>query len=139
MNLEIVNIYLFVSAAVLAVIPTVIIFKVLSNRLKEQPEQYNQVQKHLFIGVAMSKIVPVIILIFAILRMPSGIELNRLFIPWLIIFITVIVSFMYITSQKKLSLQPHAQRAVNTLVTITRPHLFSIPLMAVIFLYLMTL
>ncbi|HLS20030.1 MAG TPA: hypothetical protein VK056_00010 [Bacillota bacterium] len=139
MTLETVNIYLFVSAALLAVISVVVIFKVLSNRLKDNPETYNQVQKNLFIGVAMSKIVPVIILIFAILRMPSGVAIDRLLIPWALIILVVVVSFIYISGQKKLNLNPHAQRAVNTLVTITRPHLFSIPVMAIVFLFLMTL
>lgn len=139
MTLETVNIYLFVSAALLAVISVAVIFKVLSNRLKGNPESYNQIQKNLFIGVAMSKIVPVIILIFAILRMPSGVAIDRLFIPWALIIVVVATSFFYISGQRKLNLEPHAQRAVNTLVMVTRPHLFSIPVMAIVFLYLMTL
>jgi|SRR5690625_92003 len=138
MSLEMVNIYLFVGAALFAIIPVVIIFKVLAKRLIDQPNNYNQIQKNLFIGIAMSKIVPVIVLIFAILRMPSGIELNTLLIPYLIIIVSVIVCFLIISADKRLDIEPEAKRAVNTLIMVTRPHLFSIPLMAVVFLYLMT-
>lgn len=139
MNLETVNIYLFVTAALLSVVSVVLIFAFFANKLKDKPDRYNQIQKNLFIGVAMSKIVPVIMLIFAILRMPSGITIERLIIPWAIIIIVVITGFVYISSQRKLNLEPYKQRAVNTLVVVTRPHLFSIPVMAIIFLYLMTL
>ena len=138
MNLEIVNIYLFVGSAIFAIIPVVIIFKILAKRLVERPSQYNQVQKNLFIGIAMSKIVPVIVLIFAILRMPSGIDFNMLIIPYIIIIASVIVCFLFISSHKRLQIEPEAKRAVNTLIMVTRPHLFSIPLMAIVFLYLMT-
>src|SRR5690625_3495479 len=138
MNLEIVNIYLFVGSAIFAIIPVVIIFKILAKRLIERPGQYNQVQKNLFIGIAMSKIVPVIVLIFAILRMPSGIDFNMLIIPYIIIIASVIVCFLFISSHKRLQTEPEAKRAVNTLIMVTRPHLFSIPLMAIVFLYLMT-
>lgn len=138
MNLEMVNIYLFVGSAIFAIIPVVVIFKVLAKRLIERPDQYNQVQKNLFIGIAMSKIVPVIVLIFAILRMPSGLDLGTLIIPYIIIIVSVIVCFLIISSHKRLDIPFEAKRAVNTLIMVTRPHLFSIPLMAVVFLYLMT-
>lgn len=139
MNLETVNIYLFVTAAILAVVSVVLVFTFFVDKLKENPKNYNQIQKNVFIGVAMGKIVPVIMLIFAILRMPSGIAIDRVIIPWALIIIIVITSFVYISSKRKLNLEPYTQRAVNTLVVVTRPHLFSIPIMAIIFLYLMTL
>ena len=61
------NAYIFVAAAVFAVIPFSIIFKVQVNKLIENPAQINQIFKQFFIGVALSKIVPVILLVFGII------------------------------------------------------------------------
>src|SRR5690625_4645007 len=139
MDLITVNIYLFVAAALLAVIPIIIIFQKSMQRLKEHPKDYPQVQRRFFIGSAISKILPVIIIIFGILRMPSGIEISRLYIPWLIIGVAVVYGFFYISSKKKLQANQEVKRAVNTLIMITRPHLFTVPIMVMIFLFLMTL
>lgn len=139
MNLDIVNIYLFVVAALVSVVPILIIFKMNIKKLKVDPQQFPQVQKHFFIGAAISKILPIILIIFGILKMPSGIDMNLLYVPWVIIVAVVIYGFYYISSQKKLGAERDVQIAINTLVTITRPHLFTIPIMAIVFLFLMTL
>lgn len=140
MNLDTVNIYMFVAAALLSVIPVLVIFKVFLNRLKEDPYQMARVQKNFFIGVAMTKILPVILLILAIFRMPSGISMERLYVPWILIGVTMIGGFIYVSMQKgkHQNESEDARRTINTLVTITRPHLFTVPIMAIVFLYLMT-
>jgi len=139
MNLTTVNIYFFVVAALISVIPILVIFKQNVNKLIDEPQQFPQVQKRFFIGAAISKILPVIIIILGMLRMPSGLDISRLYIPWLIIIAVVIFGFFYVSSPKKLDAERDVKIAVNTLITITRPHLFTIPIMSIVFLFLMTL
>ncbi len=133
------NAYIFVAAAVFAVIPFSIIFKVHINKLIESPEQINTIFKHFFIGVALSKIIPVILLIFGIIKLTDGVEISTLYIPWLIIIIVSIAGYSIVSAQKNLDLDEQTKVAVNTLTTIARPLLFSIPIMSAIFIFLMSL
>lgn len=132
------NAYIFVAAAVLSVISLLVIFKVNINKLIEDPSQLPKVQRDFLISVGLSKIVPVILLIFGIIKMTT-IEINNLLIPLAIIIVVVIYGFIYISSAKKtINKKEDVIFAVNTLVTIARPLTFSIPLMAVVFLLMMT-
>ena len=132
------NAYIFVAAAVFAVIPLLVILKVNINKLINDPEQIVKIQQHFFIGVALSKIVPVILLIFGIIKLTNGVDIRELYIPWLIILIVLGYALFFITSQKKLDVEDKTKIAINTLVTIARPLIFSIPLMAAFFLFMMT-
>lgn len=131
------NVYIFVVAALLAVLPVVVVFKKCVDKLKKDPHSMKKVQKQFFIGAAMSKIVPAILLMYGIIKMTPVDSISTLFIPWAIIGGTVIGSLIYIGSQKDPEGNKDVKYTVNTLVTITRPHLFTVPLMAVVFMALM--
>lgn len=133
------NVYIFVAAALLAVIPVVIVFKNCVNQLKKDPHTMKTVQKKFFIGAALSKIVPAILLMYGIIKMTPVASISTLFIPWAIIAVAVIGSLAYIGSQKDPEGNKDVVYNVNTLVTITRPHIFTVPLMAAVFMFLMTL
>lgn len=133
------NAYIFVVAAILAVVPVLIVFKVGVNQLLEHPSDMKKVQRNFFIGAALSKIVPAILLVYGIIKMTPIASIQTLFIPWGIIAVVVIGGLMFIESQKNPDGGDDVKTNVNTLVTITRPHLFTVPLMAVVFLFLMTL
>lgn len=133
------NAYIFVAAAVLAVAPLVIILKMTIKKLIENPENINAIFKRFFIGVALSKIVPVILLVFGIIKMTKGMDISSLYIPWAIIFIVLAYSVSFISSQKNLDVPEGTQIQVDTLTSIARPLLFSIPLMSAAFLFMMTL
>lgn len=133
------NAYIFVVAAILAVVPVLIVFKVGVNQLLEHPGDMKKVQRNFFIGAALSKIVPAILLVYGIIKMTPIASIQTLFIPWGIIAVVVIGGLMFIESQKNPDGGGDVKTNVNTLVTITRPHLFTVPLMAVVFLFLMTL
>lgn len=131
------TVYIFVAAAIFSVIPLLVIFKVNINKLIENPAQITEIQNRFLISVALSKIVPVILLIFGIIKM-STIDMNSLLIPLAIIIIVVIYGFFFISSQKNVHENEDVKYAINTLTTIARPLIFSIPLMAIVFLIMMT-
>lgn len=133
------NAYIFVAAAVFAVIPFSIIFKVHINKLIENPEQINKIFKHFFIGVALSKIIPVIFLVFGIIKLTDGVEISALYLPWLIILIVSVGGYSFISGQRNVDVNEQTKVAINTLTTVARPLLFSIPIMSAIFIFLMSL
>lgn len=133
------NTYIFVAAAVLAVAPLIIIVKMTIKQLIERPEDINAIFRKFFIGVALSKIVPVILLVFGIIKMTKGLDISDLYIPWAIIFIVLAYAVSFIGSQKNLDVPDHTQVQVDALTSIARPLLFSIPLMSAVFLFMMTL
>lgn len=137
-QVDLLNTYIFVAAAILAVIPVLILVKVNVNKLIADPEQFNHVQKRFFIGVALSKVIPAILLIVGIVNLTPVNDFSDLYLPWAIIAITVLYGLYFITSQKNSNVGEQEQIVINTLITIARPLLFSIPLMAAIFLFLMT-
>lgn len=132
------NAYLFVTAAIIAVVSVLVILKVNIRKLIDNPKQFPVVQKHFFIGVGVSKIIPVVLLILGIVKLSPVEDISDLYIPWLLIIITVGLGLSYISSQKNLDVDEDRKIAIHTLTTIARPLLFSLPLTAALFLFLMT-
>src|SRR5699024_2000139 len=84
------NAYIFVAAAILAVILVLILVKVNVNKLIDDPEQFNYVQKRFFIGMALSKVIPAILLVVGIVNLTPVNDYSDLYLPWGIIVITVL-------------------------------------------------
>lgn len=133
------NAYIFVLAAVLAVAPVLVIFKIHIDKAIEDPHDIAAIQKNFFIGVALSKIIPVILLIYGIIKMTSNVDISKLYLPLLINFVLVIYAFVFISSKNKLDVNSDTKFAIHLLVTIARPLVVSIPLMASVFLFMMTM
>lgn len=133
------NAYIFVAAAVLAVIPLIFVLKMTIKKLIENPKDINHIFKRFFIGVALTKIVPIILLVFGIIKMTKGADISTLYIPWAIILIVLAYAVSFISSQKNLDVPESTQVQIDALASIARPLLFSIPLMAAAFIFMMTL
>src|SRR5690625_4362155 len=96
-----------------------------------------EVQKSFLIGVALSKIIPVVLIIIGIVQMKQA-EMNDLIVPIIVILVALLAAFIFMSYKKKINAKEEVTIAVHTLVKMARPLLFSIPLMAIIFLWLMT-
>lgn len=124
-------------AALLSVISLVIVLKVNLTKVIDDPKRIYDVQKSFLIGVALSKIIPVVLIIIGIMQMKPA-ELADLIVPILVIVVTLLLALIYMSYQQKIKAKEEVTIAVHTLVKVARPLLFSIPLMAIIFLWLMT-
>lgn len=133
------NAYIFVLAAVLAVVSIIVIFKINIDKVMKNPNQIATIQKNFFIGIALSKIIPVILLFYGIIKMTHISNISKLYIPWLIILGLVVYAFFYISSKNKLDVDQDTKLAISILVTIARPLTFSIPIMAAALLFMMTM
>lgn len=131
------NAYIFVAAALASVIPLLAIINISVKKMLANPSQALQIQKQFFIAVAISKITPVVLLILGIVKLTYVDDISELYIPWLIILISVVFGLFFVKKLKQLPENDDEKLAVNTLISIARPLLFSIPLMAIAFLFLM--
>lgn len=128
--------YIFMIAALISIFAVLIIFKLYLNRLIEEPETLVAIQRRFLISIGISKVIPIILLIFGMAKM-SEFEQGNVIIPILIIVVAVIYTLYDISKQNNQSYDQKTQQAVYTLIFIARPLIFSIPLMAIIFLVML--
>ena len=132
------NTYIFVVAAVVSIFSVYFVLKHLLKDVIENKVPFEQTQKKFLLGMFMSKIIPLILLIFGIIKM-SYKELNELYIPIAIILIAAIIGLFLIEKVKKDNKTEPTKVYINYLITFTRPLMFTLPIMAIAFLYLMTI
>ena len=132
------NTYIFVVAAVVSIFSVYFVLKLLLKDVIENKVPFEQTQKKFLLGMFMSKIIPLILLVFGIIKM-SYKELNELYIPIAIILISAIIGLILIEKVKKDNKTEPTKVYINYLITFTRPLMLTLPIMAIAFLYLMTI
>src|SRR5699024_8605776 len=128
----------FVVAAVVSIFSVYFVLKLLLKDVIENKVPFEQTQKKFLLGMFMSKIIPLILLIFGIIKM-SYKELNELYIPIASILIDEIMGLFLIEKVKKDNKTEPTKVYINYLITFTRPLMLTLPIMAIAFLYLMTI
>src|SRR5699024_6482513 len=129
---------LFVVAAVVSIFSVYFVFKYLLKEVKQEKVTFEKTQKRFLIGMFLSKIVPLILIIFGIIKM-SYKELNQLYIPGILILITMVIGLILIEKIKKDNKNYSKKVYINYLITFTRPLMLTLPLMSLAFLFLMTI
>src|SRR5699024_2423058 len=86
----------------------------------------------------LSKIVPLILIIFGIIKM-SYKELNQLYIPGILILIAMVIGLILIEKIKKDNKNDSKKVYINYLITFTRPLMLTLPFMSLAFLFLFTI
>jgi F0F1-type ATP synthase membrane subunit c/vacuolar-type H+-ATPase subunit K len=129
--------YIFVAAAALAVIPILILFKINVEKLKENPEVRGKVQTNFMIGVAVSEIIPIILIIFGFVNMEQAANIEELYIPGLIILFIMAFSVFFIFLQKNVGVDPAARTVINAFSIVSIPLSTAIPIISLIALFLM--
>src|SRR5699024_8742803 len=94
------NSYIFVVAAVVSIFSVYFVFKYLLKEVKQEKVTFEKTQKRFLIGMFLSKIVPLILIIFGIIKM-SYKELNQLYIPGILILIAMVIGLILIEKIKK--------------------------------------
>src|SRR5699024_9120884 len=130
--------YVFVFAAIVSILLVIYVLNVNIKKVVKNPEHFSEIQKQFMLGMAIGKVPPSLIIVFGILKMPSGVSISSLIIPWLIILIAVIFGIRHVSLKRNEEVRRDSIAARNLLVTNTRPLLVTIPLMASAFIFLMT-
>ncbi len=129
--------YLFVAAAALAVIPILILFKINVEKLKENPEERGKVQTNFMIGVAVSEIIPIILIVFAFMNSEAVNTVEELYLPGIIIMFIMLFSVFFIFLQKNVGTEPAAKTVINAFSLVSIPLSTAIPFMSLIGLFIM--
>ncbi|WP_235792382.1 hypothetical protein [Virgibacillus salidurans] len=129
--------YIFVAAAVLAVIPILVLFKVNMEKLKEDPGQRNKVQSHFMIGVAVSEVIPLILLVFGFMGTNQVDSMSELYIPGLIILLLMGFAAFFIFLQRKVDVNPETKDTINSFAAISAALVNAIPIVALVALFMM--
>src|SRR5699024_6886896 len=123
------NSYIFVVAAVVSIFSVYFVFKYLLKEVKQEKVTFEKTQKRFLIGMFLSKIVPLILIIFGIIKM-SYKELNQLYIPGILILIAMVIGLILIEKIKKDNKNDSKKVYINYLITFTRPLMLTLPLMS---------
>ncbi|GAB3065844.1 hypothetical protein [Virgibacillus ainsalahensis] len=129
--------YLFAAAAVLAVIPILVVFKVNLQKIKEDPSKKEAVQTRFFIGVALSETIPIILIMLAFIQMNPVTSISELYIPGLIVIFMMAYGLFFINLQKRIDVPSEAKQYVQTFAAIAMALCNSIPIIALVGLFTM--
>lgn len=131
------NSYIFVAAALVSIFSVYYVLHRLIDEIKDNQIPFEKTQKKFLLGIFLSKIVPLIFLVYGIIKMTHK-ELSELYVPWAIIGITAIIGLVLLEKIKKENKNEATGVYINYLITFTRPLMLTLPIMSIAFLYLMT-
>ncbi|MFD2044466.1 hypothetical protein ACFSTA_09095 [Ornithinibacillus salinisoli] len=130
--------YVFVLAAILAVVPMLIVFKINMEKLKENPDQSGKLQQNFFIGAALSETVPLILIIFGIANMEEVASIEELFIPGIIVILTMVIGTFFVFLQRSVGVPEESKQLVTTFAMVGVALVNAIPIIALVSLFMMT-
>lgn len=131
------NSYIFVAAAIVSIFSVYYVLNRLLGEIKEQKIPFEKTQKKFLLGILLSKIIPLIFLLYGIIKMTHK-DINELYLPWGVIGITAIIGLGLLEKVKKENKNEVTEVYINYLITFTRPLMLTLPIMSIAFLYMMT-
>ncbi|SHF76540.1 hypothetical protein [Ornithinibacillus halophilus] len=129
--------YIFVLAAVLAVIPILIIFKINFEKVKENPEIIGQVQTKFFTGAAISEAIPLVLIVMGMANIESANSISELYLPGLIVLLLMGFSAFFVMLQRGVGVPEEAKQQANTFTMIGIMIANAIPIVSLVGLFLM--
>ncbi|WP_284138987.1 MULTISPECIES: hypothetical protein [unclassified Virgibacillus] len=129
--------YLFVVAALLAVLPILFVFKISVERIKENPQQKERTQSFFFIGVAICEIIPIILIIFGMINMMTVSSIDELFIPGLILLFLMGFASFFIFLQRVFDVEEDVKGFMNTFAMVGIAMVNAVPIIAIVSLLMM--
>lgn len=129
--------YIFVAAAVLAVIPILVLFKVNMEKLKEDPKQREKIQTRFMIGVALSEAIPILLIVWGFIEVAPVSSMEELYIPGIIVIFIMVFAAFFIFLQKSVGVAPEAKQTINSFAMVSIPIAMAIPIIALVSLFTM--
>lgn len=131
------NSYIFVFSAIISVISVYLVFMYFIRKTRLAEVAFETIQKEYLIGMLITNILPTILLVFGIIKMTPK-TFNEILIPISLILVFTLLIFLKINQEKQSFKEDTYEAYLNYLLLFTRPMLFSIPFISIVFLYLMT-
>lgn len=129
--------YVFVIATILAITPILVIFKVMIERIKENPEQREKAHMQFFIGVALSEFIPIILIVYGFANLTPVASIDELYTPGLIIILFTIVAAFFIFLQRTVGVAEDIKQFINLFAMIALAMTTAIPIISIVALITM--
>lgn len=129
--------YIFVGATIFAIIPILIIFKILIGKVKENPNQTSMFLSHFLVGAALSETIPIILIIYGFVNLTPVDHIDDLYMPAIIILLTIGAAIFFILLQKSVDTDDRNKASVNQFIILSLALTFAIPFISIIALMLM--
>ncbi|WP_026909362.1 hypothetical protein [Paucisalibacillus globulus] len=128
--------YYFALAAILAVIPILLIFKVNIEKIKENPSDVGSAQTKFFIGVAIAEVIPIILIVLGLMDLTPASSIEELYIPGLIVILCMVFAPFFILLQRSVGVPEEAKQKVTTFSMIAWAMVNAIPFISIVGLLL---
>ena len=92
--------YYFVAATLLAIIPILVVFKITIEKLRENPEDREQLFTRFFILVFGIEVLPIILVILGNINQEKVSDISELYVPGLTIILAYVFAYIFITMQR---------------------------------------
>lgn len=130
--------YVFVAAALVAVLATAILFKITIEKIKEKPGSVGNIQVRFFIGVGISEFVPIILLVYGFANMEKVANIEDLYLPAFIIFLAIAIAIFFIFLQRAVGTNhEQTQKIANRFAMMSFVLVSSLPIVSLIGLFVM--
>lgn len=127
--------YLFAIASIIAVLSIIITFKLHLDKLKEKPEKQAEIQTKFFMGIAISEVIPLILVVSGFTTMQPVQAISDLFAPFVIILFCTLIGPSFVFLQTKVDVVKETKSAVMTFAMIGFALVVSIPIVSLIGLF----
>lgn len=131
--------YIFVLAAVIAVLGIIRVFRSTVDNMLTEPEKVQQYMSGFFTKVALVEFLPIILVILGFVFLQGEqLEMADAYVPIAIIVILIIFNMFYVFSQRSPAgnVEQDMKQRIQTLIFLTIALANSIPFIAIIFIIL---
>lgn len=129
--------YIFVIAAWLSALPTLVLFKKYLDRLKKDPSDSYAVLQKFSIGAMISEILPLILLVFGFMQATPVADASELYIPGILILILLVLTVVFNFMQRMVDVETEAKQKVNHFANMALGLTCAIPFASLVALFTM--
>jgi len=129
--------YIFVAAALIAVVTILIIFKISIEKIKENPDAAEKAKINFFIGVATAEIIPILLIVYGFLNIEKVASIEELYLPGLIIILAVGIASFFIFLQRTVGVEERARQATNLFAVLSLGLVSAFPIISIVALFTM--
>jgi len=92
--------YYFVAATLIAVIPLLILFKVIIEKIRENPEKQAYFLTRFILGVALIESLPIVLVVLGFINLERVKDISELYLPGAIILLSLVFALIFISLQR---------------------------------------
>ena len=129
--------YIFLIAVILAIVPSLIIFKVFVDKLKNNPEESQSIMTKFMAGIALSEVIPILLIVYGFSHLEQVQDVNELLMPGMIIVLLMAFSIFFIFLQRSVNMDEKLKPTINQFAMISVAFCQSIPIVSIVAFFIM--